>query len=297
MTFCNLFRSLESVELKSLTGPVTNDDFLAVASLPHLRSFATDLCGWDQIDFDSILLRSTFTALQNLTITAHHVALRRILPLFLPRIGAPSMISMAVLKSSPSYDTGTPGVETFTALSQCIATHWPTTLHTLRIQGVPCTPAEFSPIEGLTKIHTLELKQALEGSLSDARILTIVRTWSELSALTIQGAEADIDFMKCLAQHCPMLRTLHVGFFPHPLADISTTPVLAHALVELRLFQLPVPESRWNAVDLHLLARHLDRLFPRIESVTGDGSNHRWKEVAKLVSMCQDVRRTAWEQK
>ncbi|KAJ7105950.1 hypothetical protein C8R44DRAFT_806306 [Mycena epipterygia] len=159
-------------------------------------------------------------------------------------------------------------------------------------------------MQGITNIQTLTFHHILEGSLSDARVLAVVETWSELTSLSIEGGEGDIEFLKCVAEHCPALRQLQVGFFPETLPAIATTPTLSHALQRLTFFN-PLSgehryggERRWNSVDVHLLARHIDRMFPNVEAITGENwHTHRLKEVEKLVFMCQDVRRTAWEQK
>ncbi|KAJ7469580.1 hypothetical protein FB451DRAFT_1400417 [Mycena latifolia] len=152
------------------------------------------------------------------------------------------------------------------------------------------------------------LHDTLRGPLSDARVLAIVATWSELTTLSLEGAEPDLEFFKCVTQHCGALRTLRTGYFPGTagLPALASAPVLAHPLKELTFMDIVghesrwnesrLNESRWNALDLHLLARHLDRMFPQVETITGEGYGHRWAEVAKLVSLCQDVRRTAWEQ-
>ncbi|KAJ7895363.1 hypothetical protein B0H13DRAFT_2523959 [Mycena leptocephala] len=298
LLFCNLFRNLQSIDLKVLSGPVTDAAFLALASLPLLRSLTTDMSGWDKLGFQSIAPGSIFCALTHLNVAAIPGLLRRNIPLFLPLIGATCVVSITVIQSHnySGWQLPSASAETLTTIAQCIASRWPTTLRNLQLEGLACTADDFSSIQGLTNIQTLELKQTLQGSLSDARILAIVRTWSQLTSLTIEGADADMEFIKCLAQHCPMLRSLHVDFFPHPLPDIRTTPALAHTLYELRFARQRV-EHRWSYVDIHLLARHLDRLFPRVASIAGEGTNHRWRDVEKLVLMCQDVRRTAWEQK
>jgi hypothetical protein len=207
------------------------------------------------------------------------------------------MVSISVFLSH-YYRYGKPdNSEDFAAIAECISSRWPTTLAHLNLRGVRCAPEDFSALQGATKIQTLELRQSLQGSLTDARVLSIFRTWSELTSLTIDGAEADMEVLICLAEHCTALCALHIAFFPDPLPELSTTPVLVRALTELRFLPTTKRDYHWHQVDLHLLARHLDRLFPQVVSIVGQGGSHKWDEVAKLVSMCQDVRRTAWDQK
>ncbi|KAJ7719210.1 hypothetical protein B0H14DRAFT_3629307, partial [Mycena olivaceomarginata] len=273
LSSCTLFRKLQSINLTSLGGPVVTSAFHDLGSLPVLESLTTDLQGWDKVNFESITPGSMFRALTHLHISG---GTQGTIPLLLARIGSNSMVSISVFLSH-YYRYGKPdNSEDFAAIAECISSRWPTTLAHLNLRGVRCAPEDFSALQGATKIQTLELRQSLQGSLTDARVLSIFRTWSELTSLTIDGAEADMEVLICLAEHCTALRALHIAFFPDPLPELSTTPVL---------------------VDLHLLARHLDRLFPQVVSIVGQGGSHKWDEVAKLVSMCQDVRRTAWDQK
>ncbi|KAJ6451116.1 hypothetical protein C8R47DRAFT_303868 [Mycena vitilis] len=306
ITYCGLFRDLQSIDLSFLEGPVTYEAIQILGSLPLLHSFTTDFNGWDEFDLDMIPPASIFVALTHLTVTATPDVLGHTVPLFLSRIAAPSMVAITILKAVRWMSSNVRPVpagtlaKTFLAISQSVATRWSTSLQNLRIHFLDssCKAADLSAIQGLTSIRTLELTQTLHGSLGDEKILATVRTWSELTSLTIDCAVADIEFMKCLAQHCPMLRTLHVAFLPHRLPDVSTTPIRPHSLVELRFFALDAMERRWQGVDTHLLARHLDRLFPEVKSIQGDEeSSYEWGQVAKLVFMCQDVRRAALEQR
>jgi hypothetical protein len=294
LSSCTLFRKLQSINLTSLGGPVVTSAFHDLGSLPVLESLTTDLQGWDKVNFESITPGSMFRALTHLHISG---GTQGTIPLLLARIGSNSMVSISVFLSH-YYRYGKPdNSEDFAAIAECISSRWPTTLAHLNLRGVRCAPEDFSALQGATKIQTLELRQSLQGSLTDARVLSIFRTWSELTSLTIDGAEADMEVLICLAEHCTALRALHIAFFPDPLPELSTTPVLVRALTELRFLPTTKRDYHWHQVDLHLLARHLDRLFPQVVSIVGQGGSHKWDEVAKLVSMCQDVRRTAWDQK
>jgi hypothetical protein len=156
-----------------------------------------------------------------LNVAAIPALLCRNIPLFLPLIGATSVVSITVLQSH-NYCSSQPvsaSAETLTAIAQCIASRWPMTLRNLQLKELACTADDFSSIQGLASIQTLGLKQTLQGSLSDERILArpvtglsmeaslsmsidklafidrldsslilaIVRTWSQLTCLTIEG--------------------------------------------------------------------------------------------------------------
>jgi hypothetical protein len=182
--------------------------------------------------------------------------------------------------------------ENFAALSGAIAARWSTTIRNLEFTGIPCIAEEFSVFLGLPHIHTFELKRTLTGPLNNARILAVLCRWSELTSLTIEGADADLKVLKCLAQHCPALRFLRLDFFPDPLPDLWTTPVLSHALAELEFSGLGAMHARWRLVNMDLIAGHLDRLFPRLSRISGSGDEggHWWREV---FAMMQERRRAA----
>jgi hypothetical protein len=145
----------------------------------------------------------------------------------------------------------------------------------------------------LTCLQTFALTRGLDGPLTDARVLAVVCRWWKLTSLIIE--DSDMEVLKCLAQHCPALRSLRAAFFPHPLPDIPTTPVLSHALSELEFYELKkvrvTAEASWEVVDVHLLASHLDRLFPQVSRISGNGWDGRWDEVAELVAVKQAERR------
>ncbi|KAJ7886921.1 hypothetical protein B0H13DRAFT_2043552 [Mycena leptocephala] len=256
LSLCSVYRNLQSVSFTRLTGPVAHAHFLALASLPLLHSLTTDIYGWHKVDFHSIPLGSIFCALTYLKIgSALQDDLARILPLLIPRIGAISLMSIAVICEGRA--------ENFAALSGAIAARWSTTIRNLEFTGIPCIAYEFSVFLGLPHIHTFELKRTLTGPLNNARVLAV---------------------LKCLAQHCPALRFLHLDFFPDPLPDLWTTPVLSHALAELEFSGLGATHASWRLVNMHLIAGHLDRLFPQLSR------DHRWREV---FAMMQERRRAA----
>jgi hypothetical protein len=161
LLFCNLFRNLQPIDLKILAGPVTDAAFLALASLPLLRSLTIDMSGWDKLGFQSIAPGSIFCALTHLNVAAIPALLCRNIPLFLPFIGATSVVSITVLQSHNycSWQPVSASAETLTAIAQCIASRWPMTLRNLQLKELACTADDFSSIQGLTSIQTLGLSR------------------------------------------------------------------------------------------------------------------------------------------
>ncbi|KAJ7075372.1 hypothetical protein B0H15DRAFT_1010764 [Mycena belliarum] len=196
---CSAFRTLKSIELRQIQGPGAGCDsaLVAIGSLPSLQSLTTDFSGWDHDKMDAAGSDDLFGALTCLNIAATSSRLHRRIPLFLPKISSPA------LRSHQYREIG--------VIACCIATRWPTALKHLSLSGISCTQDDFASMEGITGLRTLNLDNILQGPLSDARVLAIVGAWSVLTAASLEGAEADIAFFRCVAQHCGALRTLRVG--------------------------------------------------------------------------------------
>ncbi|KAJ7501255.1 hypothetical protein B0H11DRAFT_2189155 [Mycena galericulata] len=275
------FDALQSLELQTLEGPLSASELVEIGTMP-LQSFTTDMVGWDDLNFETIPPRSIFVGLVNLNVEAAGALLDRNIPLLLPRLGGSGMHSISIRRRNAGLDN----VNTCTVISEQISSRWAMSLKHLELREIPYTLDAFSSMQALTQLETLTLQNVISTPLSETRVLAVVRALPALTALSIEGAEADLTFFTCVAQSCRALRELHVGCRQYKFPDsLSTTPALAHPLHTLRFFET-------KAVAPDLLARHLDRLFPRLARITGESSDP-WDEVQKLVFMCQDVRRTA----
>ncbi|KAJ7883892.1 hypothetical protein B0H14DRAFT_3432709 [Mycena olivaceomarginata] len=114
--------------------------------------------------------------------------------------------------------------------------------------------------------------------------------WINLRTLEIDGpgAEADVAFLRCLAEHCPALRVAYTAA-PPPALDV-TARTTSHLLEELRI----VPLGRgdiWNHTKITRLAQYFDHFFPNLVIIHGEG-HLWWEEVEQLVFGHQDRRRT-----
>ncbi|KAJ7082140.1 hypothetical protein C8R44DRAFT_905027 [Mycena epipterygia] len=196
LSLCKIFGSLKSIDLRRIQGAMTATTFVEIGSLPLLRSFTSDMDGWQNIDLESIASGSIFRALTHLDITASATQLRKNIPVLLLLIGATSMHSLAVA---------------------CAAQ--------LEIRSMACTYDDFLTRDGINKIQTANV-----------------------------------------VQYSPALRALNVRLSPDHLPVISTTPALTNN-------SMP-----WQVVDLHLLALHLDRMFPNVATITGEGYGNKWTE-------------------
>ncbi|KAJ7601549.1 hypothetical protein DFH06DRAFT_1406692, partial [Mycena polygramma] len=98
-----------------------------------------------------------------------------------------------------------------------------------------------------------------------------------------------------IAEMCPKLHELETSLsISDELPPLSSIPIISHNLGTLTVHQ------SGRIADAVVLARYLDRLFPRLNVVrytAWDGANSEnaagWKQVQKLIFAFQDVRRDA----
>ncbi|KAF7310209.1 hypothetical protein MIND_00394600 [Mycena indigotica] len=302
-----VFKGLRTLDLKTIREPLTTADLQVVGGIPDLRVFSTDLVMWDAIQFELIPHDTLFLSLSELNVKSTRKAMYRIVPAFLLTIGAPALKRLDVLLSRDSYQDRVDTSQhpaAFRTLGSRLVSRWATSLEYLSLNGMSLHSIDDFPfISGLTSLRTLHLHRLLtQGtSLSDGNVLTVVRTWPVLETLTFAEGhgDADIAFFQALAEHCPALRVLHVPFTPTrnmvPEIPRGGAPPKAHGLRELRLSAAHSASGySWDGVDLHLLARHLDRMFKDLVVIQGEEYRGRWSEVGKLVMMCQEVRQTTW---
>ncbi|KAJ7214998.1 hypothetical protein GGX14DRAFT_443584 [Mycena pura] len=292
----HLFRNLKTMVWTDMNQPVTSAALLQIGSIPQLHFLKTDVENWDKAVFESIAHASIFWALTKLEISAK-MRLHTVVPAFLLRIGSPNLQSISMTTRYHDYDRldNTDCTAAFTTVAECLVSRWAASLTHFELCGMPTSFEHLPSLNGLGRLRTLTLDCNLRGALSDERMLALVATWPSLETLTLASGGADIAFLQALAAHCPALQTLRVPCVPDEIPDLPDTPVRAHALRELRFAALEPVSYKWRQVDVHLLARHIDRLFPQVASIGGEGYQNRWREVEKLVKMCQDVRRIGWE--
>jgi hypothetical protein len=76
-------------------------------------------------------------------------------------------------------------------------------LRHLDIHRIAGSPDDLAPLKEVTGLQKVSLKCVLHEPLSDAHILSVICTWTNLRTLEIDGpgAEADVVFLQCLAEH------------------------------------------------------------------------------------------------
>ncbi|KAJ7132677.1 hypothetical protein C8R46DRAFT_1201821 [Mycena filopes] len=290
LSLCVRFQNLHSVTLNFAHGNIATTDFVTLGSIPLLQRLTSDIQQWEDIRFDSIAPGSLFNALTHLKIRGNCRQLHAHITALLDCIGAQFLTSLVV--DTWRYPVTPHRALIFSPLSDAIRRRWTGSLQQLQISGLSCTGDEFAALPALPILRTLSLCDVLQGDLNDTRVLAQVRGWANITSLSIQKPRATLEFVDAVAQHCPALRMLHVSLLPPQLLPPSTTPLaFTHPLVELHFFAVTTPKAHWPLVDVPGLAQRFARMFPRLDSITGDGTEHRWKEVERVVFMFQEFRR------
>ncbi|KAJ7480695.1 hypothetical protein FB451DRAFT_1446679 [Mycena latifolia] len=289
LSHLNGFQQLRSIDLRDLTGPITTAAFTTIAALPDLSSFITDLSGWSEIDFDGLQPGRSFTRLTHLEIHTTAALSRVHIPRLIPWIETTSMRSIVIAAPAPARRGDTDVSGTFPLICDTVCSRWAATLEALNLHGLRCTTVEeFSPLVCVSGLRTVKLDDVLTESLNDSRVLDVIKGWSNLVSLSFRTGTADCSFLQCIVQHCPNITELEVPFWPTTLPPLPEKPPTSHGLDKLTVVK--VPGSTLAYIDVHLLARHLDLVFPRIRTIHCLRDSG-WDQVDKLVKMCQDVRR------
>ncbi|KAF8188569.1 hypothetical protein K438DRAFT_1972267 [Mycena galopus ATCC 62051] len=144
------------------------------------------MLGWDHVELTSVARQSLSQALTDLKIDATPACLHRNIPDLLSDVISREMHAAV-----------------FSAIMRCIGARWATTLRHLNILRIAGSHDDLAPLEAVTSLQSIPLKHILHEPLSDARVLSIIRALINLRTLEIDvpGAEADVAFLRCLAEH------------------------------------------------------------------------------------------------
>ncbi|KAJ7105557.1 hypothetical protein C8R44DRAFT_806436, partial [Mycena epipterygia] len=148
-------------------------------------------------------------------------------------------------------------------------------LHRLEISNVVGSIAtSLNPLD-LRHLRVFDLRNSPSLSLAGVDIIALAAAWPTITSLAIPSANLDLPSLNILAASCSDLVYLQITLSALNVPSFTTTPVRRHALRNLHLSNSLCP-----AGSVHLLARHFDRLFPRLQSICAGGPDqHRWNEV------------------
>ncbi|KAJ7159578.1 hypothetical protein C8R46DRAFT_371961 [Mycena filopes] len=185
LSLCTQFRNLHSVTLGFAKEPITTADFAALGSLPSLQCLTTFVQQWDEIHFPSLAPGSLFRVLTHLKIRGDSSGLLAHTATLLDCIGAPSMASLVV--DVQGFSVTPHRAPIFAPLSDAIRRRWTASLQHLQMSGAECTGDEFAALPSLPNLRTLSLRDVIQCELNDARVLTHVRAWANVTSLSIQN--------------------------------------------------------------------------------------------------------------
>ncbi|KAJ7448946.1 hypothetical protein FB451DRAFT_1053586 [Mycena latifolia] len=282
------FPCLRELDLTEMVGAMSTDFLKALSNLTILASLSIDL---NFPDFPSVLSVAqtvgpcSFSALKRLHIRCSSDT---ILAISLRLITSRGLHTLVI----DGRSTSQVHLPWSITLCQEIADRWPYSLRRLEISNLVSNlvPAPTSCLElfALRSLNIFTLRNSPALSFAGVTLSDIAKAWPEITSLSIPSLPGvTISNLAVLAQNCPQLTDLEISLTAAiPVPPLSTTPVCGHALRALT-----VCDSPCSPVGVQILSRHLDRLFPRLQSVRSeDRDSARWAEVESLIFTFQDVR-------
>ncbi|KAJ7098947.1 hypothetical protein C8R44DRAFT_356053 [Mycena epipterygia] len=305
---------LTSLDLRDMKGAMPISLIRQIGSLSHLRSLAADtkcFTGASLAAFpdfkslaDSADNRTTlFMGLTYLELRAKPSTLSSGICVFLQIIGTQSLRSLVLQESAPAlWNSNKIEGDSF----HTIIHRWSKTLRTLELEVYNLSWDNLKLLNRLSALRSVRLSGSLLGPYCD--ISSVCTGLSDLEVFSFRcrsftPISFDIRSITVLAENCPKLQELDVAISARELPSLSLTPMISHSLGTI-IVHSHSPEIHFgptppDAISNTLaLARHLDRLFPRLSTVRYDaGSGARgaietaWAQVQELVFAFQDVRR------
>jgi len=273
-----------------------------LGALERLSCLTIDLEHSPVSEADTSHLRAGFKALETLDISGDLETITGILT----EISTGRLISISI----SSWESSIFGPHHYcpsdwVPLFEIIESRWPDTLHSLVIdnrainQEIPRYAdywgflTIFKPLCALSQLEYLEIRAIPLLQSTDEDFHDLVSAWPKIKSLFVPFTHAHnsttLLALHSVAEFCPHLKYLQMSIRTDNLPSFSVTPVFSHNLEILSFRDSTVG-------DPSLVARHLDLLFPRLQSIRAEKFANEWKEVEKLVHMCQDVRFHAREQ-
>ncbi|KAF8801988.1 hypothetical protein BYT27DRAFT_7146823 [Phlegmacium glaucopus] len=197
----------------------------------------------------------------------------------------------------------------FVALLRLLPSRWSASLKTVSVSTFGCSPQQALIPPTLLKeaFRTLLLHPTIENLIVKGWTLDSVEDsilcLAELAPSNLKGLFLPLDetnsgislsTLRHIAITCPKLESLQCRIKPLSLIPEYTVPTtgteaLFHGLRTLSVGNSsPHPDSK----KLYLIARHLDLLFPHLETIntSEEHNGEQWVVVNELVKMCQTAR-------
>ncbi|KAJ7624102.1 hypothetical protein DFH06DRAFT_756897 [Mycena polygramma] len=281
-------QSITSLELRGTVGTFSGSFLAELGTLPNLTSLVTDLMGWPAVSGT----RPSFKELTHLQI----YSMGGLVPIldFLRKIAAPHISFFGLHCGQVLIKRWT--TEASNDLYHLLAARWHTSLRGLHLEFTSrIANNHLQILRRLSTLRTLKLECSIHPSaLHD--IVDLATGCPDLQLLSIGTPASPIIFTLPLitkvVRKCPRLQELNIGINVTNLPGLSSGPTISHNLAAIIVISPHIPSDNVT------MARYLDKLFPRIntirhvEKVENDCSR-AWAEVQKLMFIFQDIRNTA----
>ncbi|KAJ6569204.1 hypothetical protein B0H19DRAFT_1373460 [Mycena capillaripes] len=317
--------SLTSLEIRAMEGHMDHQLLRRIGSLPHLRALTTDpyyFAGSDPGIMGSALFRAEQDSRGSLFMKLTHLRLEgkpntefppiTLFGSILEFIGTNELQSLILglsYRTRLSQEGAARGslallianIDEARDPLHILVRRWSQSLRQLELNVDGNQTAVVTLLGRLSALRNLKLSGSVDGLLPSAVFCSAFARLADLETLSFYSRWGsnrhllfNIPFIARLAALCPKLREVDIAFSGSNLPSSSTLTV-SH---NLRIIIVHISDTIANTVTV---ARHLDRLFPRLNTVryenhaVGGGSKLKtaWAQVQELVFAFQDVRRDA----
>lgn len=276
-----------------------------LGTLSYLEDLVLDLEGAPSTHGSPFRVEGGFQRLYNLHIIGELPLIQDVLA----HISSPFMISLAIV-APPGPLSMSLAVECST-LMHTLSRKWPTSLRKIKLghQGPTHHGAlsmnSLQPLFLLPNIQSLHIENySLPVSHDD--INKIATAWPCLITLKLpydDDSRADLGNLPTitslydLAQHCPRLETLYLPVNVDVIPARAISQATPHHLTDLGITSISRNAEIMDVTSIlssvHLTARHLDCLFPRVKKVSWTHHGTRgnfWAAVGDVVRLLQETR-------
>lgn len=289
LLFVPQLKRLRSLEISTISAPISADLLHEIGTLECLSDLTIDLSSSSFVRFK---LQGTFSHLQTLRITASFPVAQDVLT----DIEASDLEAIHLIAPMGLLPPG--WHDQCKSLLELISIRW-TKLRGISLDHEGVYDHEILPTSMLPPLFQLSHLTDVEirsfvFSASSADIQQCAAAWPRLQSLRFppdsEGpTDASLTTLIHLANSCPDLRHLQLPFSIGTIPPLSVSPSLSHRLESLVLGGFNIaPQFR----DLMLIARHIDRLFPSLQTLrnaTGIDP-YLWDKVDIMIHTFQSVR-------
>lgn len=287
--------NLQSLELLQL-GFILDPQFIGkLASLPHLETLSLDL---EEYEYSTFPAHGGFRALKHFTITAPFPMVEDILTDI-----SSELMSLAITGLPAVGWTGDEDwIGDCTSLFEIISRQWQASCvditidHSRHWYDSNLMPmAALSPLFQLSNLECFKMNSFDLAIVTDDEIRQFAMAWPLLKSLHLPFKPdgsiliPTLGSLYTLAKHCPGLRSLCIPLTTAPIPALPADKSAVHYLRSLMIGSIVEP---LGLPDLLLVARHLDSLFPQLQTLEClvAQSTDTWGKIFTMIQTFRAVR-------